>query len=89
MRAPGLVPSLAGQPHHWMRIHQINRFRRLGHNIHIGMATSKPDFFNINHISSGTSCVVVVIHLQKVFRHEVDSTFIESERMSEMARVCY
>ena len=54
------------------------------------MAPSEPDFFHITDSGFVASYVGTKgIHLQKVFRHELDSTFIKSKRMSEMTRVCY
>ena len=29
------------------------------------------------------------VHFPKVLRHELDSAFVESQRMSEMGRICY
>ena len=54
------------------------------------MAAGEPDFFNITNSRNGVSYVGTKgIHLQKVFRYELDSTFIKSKRMSEMTRICY
>lgn len=54
------------------------------------MATDKPDFFSMIDGGLGTSYLATMgIHLQKVFRHKLDSTFINSEGMSEIARVRY
>ena len=71
----------------WMQAYQIDTCHRLRYSLHIRMGTSEPNFFNITDSFSRISPATVGIHLYKVFRHELDSTFIKSERMSEMARV--
>ena len=71
-------------------MHQAHSLCGSTHDIHIIMATCEPDFFNITDDGSGSLYIVEMgIHLLKVLRHELDSTFIKSKRMSDMARVCY
>ena len=54
------------------------------------MATGEPDFFNVADGRSGTLYTAAMgVHLPKVLRHELDSTFIKSKCVSEMARICY
>ena len=54
------------------------------------MATREPDFFNVTDGGSGTMYIAAMgVHLLKVLWHELDSSFIKSKCMAEMARVCY
>lgn len=54
------------------------------------MAPREPDFLNITDGESRTSYFdSMSVHLQKVLGHEFDSTFIKSECMAEMTRICY
>ena len=73
----------------WIQAYQIDTCHRLRYNLHIRMTTSEPNLFNITDGRPGTSCAMMGIHLQKVFGHEFDSTFIESKRMSKVARAYY
>lgn len=48
------------------------------------MGSRKPNFFDVT-VRTGTQHVVTMsIHFPEVLRHELDSAFIESERVSEM-----
>ena len=54
------------------------------------MATCEPDFFNVTDSGSGTLYIAAMgVHLHKVLRHELHSTFIKGKRMSEMTCVCH
>ena len=54
------------------------------------MGTCEPNFFNVTDGGSGTLYIAAIgVHLPKVLWHELDSTFIKSKCVSDMARVCY
>ena len=71
-------------------MNQVHPLCGLIHDIHIGMATCEPNFFNVTDGGSGTSYIAAMgVHLPKVLRDELDSTFIKSKCMSDMASVCH
>ena len=71
-------------------MHQVHLLCESIHDIHIRMATCKPDFFNVTDGGSWTLYMATVgVHLPKVLWHKLDSTFIKSKCVSEMARICY
>ena len=70
-------------------MYQVHPLCESIHDLHIRMATCEPDFFNVTDGGSATLYSAAMgVHLLKVLWHELDSTFIKSKCMSEMARVC-